>query len=52
MGQEALSMFNNIASKAKNVLGGVATQVANSMPQIMKIVNSTPQVIKVANLIP
>ena len=33
MGQEALSMFNNIASKAKNVLGGVATQVANSMPQ-------------------
>ena len=33
MGQEALSMFSNIASKAKNVLGGVATQVANSMPQ-------------------
>ena len=32
MGQEALSMFSNIASKAKNVLGGVATQVANSMP--------------------
>ena len=25
-------MFSNIASRAKNVLGGVATQVANSMP--------------------
>ena len=33
MGSEALSMFSNIASKAKNVLGGVASQVANSMPQ-------------------
>ena len=32
-----MSMFTNIASQAKTVLGGVASQVANSMPTAQQL---------------
>ena len=42
---QGLSMVGNIASKTKNVLGGVATQVANSMPapEQMNMSRAMPQ---------